>query len=335
MREIRILGGGPAGSAAAIAACAHGAEIHVIEQSLNPRHKVCGEFISGEACEVLEELGIWNPFLDLRPARTRRCYLRFGSRAKQWKLAEPAFGLSRLELDRLLLNHAITLGARVSRGQRTHEDEQAPGSIIIKATGRHTKGSKPRRLFGFKSHFEGPSDDAVEVFFGPSSYIGISTVENGIVNLCGLAPESALRRYDFSFDDFVYNFPGMAERLKPMSRRMPWLATAPLMFSGTRHRTVKGDVYAAGDALSFVDPFTGSGILNALLTGRMAGNAAAAGYTHDRYIKECYELIHRPLAVSALFRTLLEWGCAGYLASLFPSEWLYRLTRPAMKVSRS
>jgi menaquinone-9 beta-reductase len=280
---------------------------------------------------VLQELGIWDTFLDQRPARTRRCLLRFGSRAKQWKLPEPAFGLSRLELDRLLLNHAIRLGAKVSKGQRSHTEADR-GPIVVNATGRRGKGLKPGRLFGFKSHFEGPSDDAVEIFFGPSSYIGISTVEDGIVNICGLAPESALRRYDFLFDDFVFSFCDLRDRLKRLSRRMPWLSTGPVVFSGISHEKVITEVqaYAAGDALSFVDPFTGSGILNALLTGRMAGEAAATGLTPDTHVYECYKLMQRPIVVSALFRTLLDWGCARYLTLLFPGEWLYRFTRPTV-----
>jgi flavin-dependent dehydrogenase len=237
-------------------------------------------------------------------------------------------------LDRLLLNHAIATGTKLSSGRRRHDDDQDRGTIVINATGRQGKGLKPRRLFGFKSHFEGPSDDAVEVFFGPSSYIGISTVEHGIVNVCGLASESALRHYDFLFDDFVYSFPGLGDRLKPLSRRMPWLAMGPLVFSGIRDGAVGAGLYAAGDALSFVDPFSGSGILNALLTGRMAGNAAVEGLTPDTFIAECYKLMHHPVVVSALFRTLLDWKCAGYLASLFPSEWLYRFTRPRVSESK-
>jgi hypothetical protein len=66
----------------------------------------------------------------------------------------------------------------------------------------------------------------------------------------------------------------------------------------------------------------------------MAGDAAAEGLTPDRFMEECYKLMHRPVAVSALFRTLSDWECAGYLASIFPSEWMYRLTRPAVSGSQ-
>src|SRR5947209_3052939 len=57
--NIRIVGGGPAGSAAAIAACRDGADVGLLEKSRAPRHKICGEFISAEACRILDKLGAW------------------------------------------------------------------------------------------------------------------------------------------------------------------------------------------------------------------------------------------------------------------------------------
>jgi len=86
-------------------------------------------------------------------------------------------------------------------------------------------------------------------------------------------------------------------------------------------------MYLAGDALGFVDPFTGSGILNALLTGRMAGTSAATGVAPDVYLRECRKLLWRPFATSAVVRTLLQWGLAPRLAALMPGGWIYRLTR--------
>jgi flavin-dependent dehydrogenase len=55
--RIHILGGGPAGSAAALAALRQGARngVRVIEKSRLPRHKVCGEFFSPEIGPELEQ----------------------------------------------------------------------------------------------------------------------------------------------------------------------------------------------------------------------------------------------------------------------------------------
>jgi flavin-dependent dehydrogenase len=274
----------------------------------------------------LQELGVWDGFLALHPARTHRCFLHFGAHHKQWKLAEAAFGLSRLQLDRLLLNRATSLGADVICGVYMHPPEPQEGTAVVAATGRPGNAIKPGRLFAFKSHFDGPAGDAVEVYFKRWGYIGISGVENGVTNVCGISTEDVLRKFNFQFDDFIAGQSTVAERLRPLTRRMPWLTTGPLVFS--QAGAGRGsNLYPAGDAFGFVDPFTGSGILNALLTGRMAGAAAARGIPAQVYRRECRALLRRPFVVSALFRTLLRWGCAGYLAGFVPGNWMYRLTR--------
>ena len=283
--EIQVVGAGPAGSAAALAALAESAAVRISERSRAARHKVCGEFISPEACPVLEQLGVWDDFLRLNPARIRRCVLHFGSRAKQWSLPAAAYGLSRLELDRLLLERAARAGAIVCRGE-VFQTSEPPGTAgLILACGRRSRPAQGR-LFGFKAHFEGPADDAVELFLSPSGYVGVSAIEGGLTNVCGIASEDVLRRYGFRIDEFVQHTVPLAERLRPLSRRMPWLTVGPLVFSRDTAAAAE-NVYPAGDALGFVDPFTGSGILNALLTGRMAGACAARQVPGRRYMESC------------------------------------------------
>lgn len=322
MKTIRIAGAGPAGSAAAIQALRHGAAVQIVEKSLAPRHKVCGEFLAAETCRVLEQLGAWDELQSFHPARIVRCSLHFGPRVKEWKLSEPAFGLSRLRLDQLLLDRAAALGANVVRGERVQDLRSA----TIIATGRQGTASRGTRLFAFKSHFEGPASDAVELYFDRESYIGVSPVEGGVTNICGIVPEATLRRYGFRFDDVVFNHAGMAERFRALSRRMPWLATGPLMFSNGG-LTNSAQVYETGDSIAFVDPFTGSGILNALLTGRLAGSAAARGLAPYAYREACRAMLSRPFTISALLRALVRRGYAERLVPFVPGRWLYRMTR--------
>jgi flavin-dependent dehydrogenase len=257
---------------------------------------------------VLQKLGALEEVFRLNPARPDRCRLRFGSLTKEWKLSEPALGLSRFELDRLLLDRASALGANIVNGREPSEDSDRTDEAIIAATGRSSMASKPGRLFAFKSHFCGPVGDAVELFFNASGYVGLSAVEHGVTNVCGMATETALQRYGFQFDDFIYAHRPLADRLKPLTRVMPWLSTGPLVFSRRGLATSTTNYYPAGDALGFVDPFTGSGILNALLTGRMAGTSAAKGVSADVYLQECESLLHRPFAISTVFRKLLDWA---------------------------
>jgi len=328
MKTILVVGGGPAGATAAIAALSEGATVRIVERSRRPRHKVCGEFLSPEALHILDLLGAGKNLALLKPARIRKCRLRFGHREKRWNLVEPAFGLSRFELDKLLLEKAGALGAAVSRGECAVAEKGNGGTAaVVLAVGRKPMASRQDRLFGFKAHFEGPSDDAIELFFGRQGYVGVSPVENGWTNVCGIAPESTLRRHGFDVDEYVAAADPLAERLRPLRRRMRWLMVGPLCFSTVMHPGLNDRVYPAGDALGFVDPFTGSGIVNALVTGRMAGLSAANAVPSQSYIRECRSLLDRPFGISALLRTLLDWDCVYYLAALTPGRLLFRLTR--------
>jgi flavin-dependent dehydrogenase len=313
----------------------------LVERSRHPRHKVCGEFLSPGVLSILDSLGAGD-FGGLRPAPIRRCRLHFGGREKRWNLVDSAYGLSRLELDRLLLDRAAALGVVVERGESASPGGSGETGVIL-ALGRSPGAgmsspwqesgrlnacpTKPVRLFGFKAHFEGPADDSIEMFFGRQGYVGVSPIENGWTNVCGIAAETVLRRHGFDADEYVAGLGPLAERLRPLRRRMEWLRAGPLCFSLVAGSAPGEHVYPAGDALGFVDPFTGSGILNALFTGRLAGRNAARAVPASQHLRECRSFLERPFGISAIFRKLIEWDCAWQLAALAPGPWLFRLTR--------
>jgi hypothetical protein len=82
-------------------------------------------------------------------------------------------------------------------------------------------------------------------------------------------------------------------------------------------------VYRLLSLRGFIDPFTGSGILNAMLTGELAGLAAAS------YLRDCRRLLRRVFLVSSAFRAIIASGQAGLLASLVPRRFLFHATRPS------
>lgn len=250
--EIEIAGGGPAGAAAALAALAEGSAVRVFEKSQFPRHKVCGEFLSPEILGVFDRLGVSEDFLALRPSRIHRARLHFGRRAKSWVLAEPAYGLSRSALDHLLLSIAEKRGAEV---RRAAAPERSGDALRIAASGRRSAAEKGSRLFGFKAHFRGPCDDGVDLVFFNRCYAGVSAVEDGVVNICGLAPEAVLGAHGFDPDRLIAASPVLNERARGLSRTINWLITGPVVFRDAFDQP--GGVYLAGDALGFVDPFTG------------------------------------------------------------------------------
>jgi hypothetical protein len=301
-----IVGAGPAGCAAALEALSHGCTVCLYEQGAFPRHKVCGEFLSPELRPLLERFGI-----PLEGARITRIRLHLGRCRKLWRLEEPAVGLSRYTLDDLLVRRAVAAGAEIRRERMSRGD--------ILATGRNFSTNERPRLFGFKAHFSGPSDDALDLFFGSRFYAGICGVEGGAVNVCGLASEDLLRSCSFQPDDLLTSW------TRGLHRTMDWIFTGPLQFGPTAPTATS---YRAGDALGFIDPFTGTGLLAGVWTGIAAGRAAAEGRPVAAYQAACREALFRQYRTSMLFRELLRFGVAEWLAPLVPGKWLFSLTRP-------
>ena len=325
MRAVHVVGGGPAGAMAALAARREGARVRIFEKSAFPRHKVCGEFLSPAILNLLRRAGCDQAFLQLRPASLREMQLHFGARVIRHRLPEPAYGLSRYELDNLLLQSATNAGAQVVR---EHWSAATQGAAVILAAGRKSIAPTGDRLFGFKAHFSGPVNDAVELFFFQNCYVGVSAIENGATNVCGLASERALRSVAFHPSDLLARCASLSERLRSLTRTMEWLVTGPLVFSQRLSQPANEDTYLAGDALGFIDPFTGSGILNAMFTGELAGLAAARGASAEAYLRDCRRLLRRTFLVSSALRTIIASGQAGLLASLVPGRFLFHATRP-------
>ncbi len=167
--------------------------------------------------------------------------LHFGAaRPGPATLPEPAWGLSRYAFDALLLDRAI-LGAQVDSAWSASDLAKiGTASPPVIAAGRSITESKRgeskrgQRLFGFKTHFTGPVDDAVELFFlqrllRRCEYGRKRTHQR--VRLLGPGRLRYLKRFDFDFDRVVLESPALRDRLAPLDREMKWLSTGPLRFT--------------------------------------------------------------------------------------------------------
>jgi hypothetical protein len=322
-RRLLVVGGGLAGSVAAIAARLQGADVTVVEKSRFPRHKVCGEFLSPRVFSILESLGVGGQFQAQSPALMRRVLLNFAGREKRFSLPSPAYGLSRFRLDQMLLAGAGDLGARV-----VNEYPEGDFDSVIRATGRTQSAPKGNRLFGFKAHFSGPANDAVELYFFGEGYVGVNPVEDGITNVCGLAPESVMREHAFDTDSLIGTIPALRERLTSLNRQMDWLRVGPVIFANRFSAVPVPGEYWAGDALSFVDPFTGSGMLGALLSGQAAGVAATQGVDPVRFQAEMRRQLGPAFGVSGIIRWGLRKSWAPWAAQALSGRLLFAATRP-------
>jgi flavin-dependent dehydrogenase len=307
-----VIGASLAGTSAALELLALGHEVTLFDKSKFPRHKVCGEFLDAQAAPWLLALG------DLRYEFIHRVSLIWPSARKDFTLPRPAFGISRYQLDAALLNSAIRQGARFVNEARS------PNEKAILAHGRKGSQLKGGRQFGYKAHIRGRQNDAVELYFHASGYTGVNPIEDGLTNVCGLASEADLKQHNWNALEFLLSQPHLAPRLQGCQLAMDWHFTGPLAYG----EAAAALGYAAGDALNFTDPFTGSGMLCALLSGRLAARSLHEGITPSEHLRKARGLLGSPYSISRLLRRALQWPVTPHVVQLVPGRMLYHLSRP-------
>src|SRR5215510_8437076 len=95
-KPITIVGGGLAGLTLGIGLRQRGIPVTIYEAGHYPRHRVCGEFISGRGQEALARMGLTDPFVRAGAieARTGAFYVG-AARTAVRPLPRPALCLSR------------------------------------------------------------------------------------------------------------------------------------------------------------------------------------------------------------------------------------------------
>jgi flavin-dependent dehydrogenase len=277
----------------------------LIERELTAQHKVCGEFMSGEALEDLQALGIDASSLGAVPIHYVR--LAAARRAAEAPLPFPAASLTRKALDTALIAEAVAAGVRVERGRsvqalvRTADDAwQATlddGSVreaatVFLATGKrdlrgYARPEDPQRWVAFKMYFRlapGPAAElarASELMLYPGGYGGIQPVEDGMANVCCVVQQRYLPRGGQRWESFLAKVqkecPHMAMRLagaEPLLARP--IAITHIPYGYIRRATEEG-IYCIGDQAAVIPSFTGDGISIALHTARCAAAAYLAG----------------------------------------------------------
>ena len=289
-----VIGGGLAGAAAACRLARAGHAVTVLEREAGPVHKVCGEFLSGEALADLAALGVDAAALGAAPIGALRLVHR--GRAVETRLPFAASGLSRLVLDEALLRRAAQLGAEIRRGVRVRslEEALAAGGPVLLATGKHDlrgaprTAAEPEALIGFKLHLRlRPAQRAalaghVEVVLFAGGYAGLQLIEDGIANLCLLVDRSR-------FDAAGQTWPALLAALQREDAHLACrlegadaLWDRPLSIFrvpyGYLHAGAEQDgAYRLGDQAAVIPSFCGDGMAIALHTARLAAEAVLGG----------------------------------------------------------
>jgi flavin-dependent dehydrogenase len=265
-RVITIHGGGLAGLSLASALSLREVPVTVIEAGNYPRHRVCGEFISGVSDATLSALGIDHLFSDALRHRTIRWYDK-GKPVHEDRLNEPALGISRHLLDERLFHHAESLGVSVRTGTRS-----LPG---VSEGSVWTAGRRPTNgpWIGLKLHLRGVDRTVdLEMHSGTNGYVGLAGVEDGWTNVCGL----------FRMDRSIKSPPacllagyleaGGNTKLSEMLRNAEIREDSVSAVAGFKlgKQAAIAGVLAIGDAESMIPPFTGNGMSMAFQAAEIA-----------------------------------------------------------------
>lgn len=256
MKEITIAGGGLAGLSLAVSLRRRGVPVTVLEAGHYPRHRVCGEFISGVSAETLGFLGIRDLFDDAKLHRSL-CWHEGGRILHRDTLPQPALGISRFMLDERLRQRLETLGGEVKTGVRVRP---VPAEGLVWAAGRRPRAGP---WIGLKAHLRGfPMSADLEMHSGGNGYAGLAGVEDGWINVCGLF------RVDPSLEakgsDLLpaYLESGGNERLAEILRQGEWRENSFSAVAGFElgRQAVEPGLLCLGDAESMIPPFTGNGM---------------------------------------------------------------------------
>lgn len=257
-KAITIAGGGLAGLALGIALRQRGVPVTIHEATTYPRHRVCGEFVNGVTEDTLAELGIRDLLDGAHRHRATRWY-RGGAEVLRAELPRPALGLSRYRCDDLLQRRFQELGGQLlTRSRLTPE----PAEGLVWAAGRRLE--KSGQWVGLKCHVSDLElSGDLEMHLGTGAYVGMTPIEEGRVNVCGLFPKSALASGEKKVALFLSALQrcGMGE----LSGQLEAASIYEESFVGAAgfelgRQRVESALCTLGDSEAIIPPFTGNGM---------------------------------------------------------------------------
>jgi flavin-dependent dehydrogenase len=298
--DVFVIGGGPAGLAAAVSARRAGLSVIVADRARFPIDKACGEGLMPDGIAALRELGVklrpehGVPFRGIR-------FLDDETEAEAIFPHQLGLGIRRTVLHRVLAEKATRAG--VLTAWRTRVDTLVPSGVrigdrtvkcrwIVGADGLHSRvrqraGLRPAwtgaRRLGLRRHFRlRPWTDLVEVHWSRhcQAYVTPVGAEEVCVAIIGRGQEA-------SASDPLALFPKLAQRLR--AAEPVGCERGAISLSAQLRAVTDGRIALIGDASGSVDAVTGEGLALAFRQATALGPALAAG--------DCaaYEAAHRRL----------------------------------------
>lgn len=304
--DVLVVGGGPAGLAAAIALRLKGFDVAVIEAARPPIDKACGEGVLPDGVEALRQLGVSVANEDGFSFRGIRFVDESGSPEAPFQ-GGSGLALRRTRLHAILTSRASELGIRLLWGTRVTDIANLPSckwivgadgmnSSVRRAAGFDASTSYSMR-FGFRRHYGLPPwTDFVEVHWGARCQIYVTPVSHEEIGIALLTRDSHIR-----LDDALQQFPDLQRRLR--SARIASTARGGVTVSRHLSSVIRDRTALIGDASGSVDAITGDGLT---LAFRQAIALSEALWSGDiaSYQAEHRRLSRQPAFIGSLLLLL-------------------------------
>jgi flavin-dependent dehydrogenase len=299
--EVIVVGAGPAGIAAAIAAQSQGLRATVLDARTPPIDKPCGEGILPHGVAALRALGVCLPPESSFSFRGIRFVDEKHSASAEFADAS-GFSMRRAKLHQLLVDHAVGVGVEFRWGARvtqidneavTASKERLPYRWLIGADGQNSLVRKwagldartaRKKRFGFCSHFQlQPWSDFAEVHWTRGCQMFITPMKGREVGVAVLSRDPTLR-----LERALPIFPALEEKLRGVAqttRESGDATTLRILPAITR-----GRIALIGDASGTVDAVTGHGLSLSFQQAISLGEAMRRGEPSH------YQRAHRKIA---------------------------------------